>query len=304
MQPNNTNNKWKIFGIVVGFLCLICVVIGGIGYFYASNQPPSTITSGSGYYIRWTKVYYLGGFPSTAFEIEGADVSTFEILDEAQVYARDKNQVYFHGHPIPGADSATFELLESPYSRDKNHVYVSDVIHSNDPANFEFVNGYLMRDSEHIYWSQEIISDDPSNLIIIDDLGFYTYWKDSKNIFINGSPIEAANIETFEIIADAYSHDATYVFYHTEIISQADVTTFEVLEPPYAKDNTAVFWMEQILPNADPQSFRILNVKFQCSADSQTAYYQGDPIPNFDPNIIPATSQVTNCDINGLYFSP
>src|SRR5688572_21346660 len=287
-----SNQKWKIFGIVLVFLCLICLFVGSIGYFYASNQPPSTLTSGSGYYIRWTKVYYLGGFPSTAFELEGADVSTFEILDEEQTYARDKNQVYYNGNVIPDADSATFELLESYYSRDKNNVYVSGNIFSTDSANFEFLRGNLMRDSQHIYWAAEIISDDPSNFTIIDDSTPTTYWKDSNYIFFNSSPIDTASMDTFEIIDDTYSRDDSNVFYRNDVISQADIASFEIIESPYSKDDFSVFFMENIIPDADPQTFQILNIKFQCSADAQTAFYQGDPIPNFDPNTIPSTSQV------------
>src|SRR5688572_17058880 len=269
-----SNQKWKIFGIVFVFLCLICLVVGSVGYFYAANQPPNRL-SDSGYYIRITKVYYYPGFGlSEPFEIEEADISTFEILDDYRGYAKDKNYVYLDGIPIPGADPATFELLEDPYSRDKSHVYLQDMILSNDPANFEFLPHGLMRDSQHVYWSDKIISDDPSNFVIIDDLGTTIYWKDSKNIFFDGSPIETANMDTFEIIDDTYSHDDIHVFYRTSIISQADMASFQVIESPYTKDDSSVFFMEHILPNADPQTFQILNIKFQCSADSQTAYYK------------------------------
>lgn len=297
-----SNNKWRIVGIVAGFLCLICVVIGGTGYFYFANLPPSVMED-SGYYIRLTKVYYKGGFPSSAFEIEGADVSTFEILDESQQYAIDKNHVYFNGFIIPDGDPTTFEVLESYYSRDKNHVYISGTVFTNDPANFEIVYGYIMRDSEHIYWSDTIISDDPTNIEIIEDLGFYTYWKNSTNIFINGSPIEDASMDTFEPIADAYSHDDTYIFYGDEILPQADVTSFQVLESPYTKDNTHVFWKANIIPNADPTTFIVWLANFECSADAQTAYYQDQPIPNFDPSTIPTDSRVIGCNNTEVILS-
>lgn len=297
-----SNNKWRIFGIALAFICLICLVLGGIGYFYFANLPPS-VMGDSGYYIRLTKIYYKGGFPSAPFELEEADKQTFEILDNYRGYAKDKNYVYLDGIPIPVADSTTFELLEDPYSRDKNHVYVSSSIHSNDPANFEIVYGYIMRDSQHIYWSDKIISDDPSNIEIIEDLGFYTYWRNSTNIFINGSPIEDANVDTFEPIADAYSHDDIYIFYGAEILPQADVTSFQFLESPYTKDNTYVFWKANIIPNADPTTFVVWLANFECSADAQTAFYQDQPIPNFDPSTIPADTQVIGCNNTEVILS-
>jgi hypothetical protein len=299
-----SNRKWKIFGIIFIFLCLICLVIGGIGYFYLSNQPPSTLTNDSGYYIRGSKVYYLGGFPSTAFEIYGADVNTFEILDEPQVYALDSNNVYFHGVLIPDADPATFELLDSPYSRDANHVYVSDSIHSNDPAHFEIVQGNVMRDSEHIYWSGEIISDNPEHLVIIGTWGFYTYLEDSDKVYINGEVIKYASPIGFGVLKDEYSRGETNVYYFDEMISMADAGTFEIIESPYSRTANFAFWKQNVILGADPKTFRVLNADFECSADSQTAFYQDQIIPNFDPNTIPTTSQVTNCDANGIYFSP
>lgn len=294
--------KRPLLTIIIVFLCL-CLSVLGIGFIYLSTLPPDPFQD-SGYYIRWTKVYYKGGFPSSAFELEGADVFTFEILDEQQQYARDKNHVYFNGTIIPEADSATFEFLGTYYSRDKNNVYISGVILSTDSPNFEFLPSNLMRDSQHIYWSDRIISDAPSHFTVIDDTGSTIYWKDSNYIFFNGSPIESANMDTFEIIDDIYSHDDVNVFYRTDAISQAEIASFEIIESPYSRDAQKVFFMENIIPDADPQTFRILNIKFQCSADSQTAFYQGDPIPNFDPNTIPGDAIVNNCDENGIYFSP
>lgn len=48
----------------------------------------------------------------------------------------------------------------------------------------------------------------------------------------------------------------------------------------------------------------VLNANFECSADVHFAFYQDQPISNVNPNSIPAETQVANCDINGIYFSP
>src|SRR5690606_32551325 len=155
-----SNNKWRIFAIAAGFICLVCLIVIVIGYFYVANLPPNPL-SDSGYYVRLTKVYYHPAFPASAFEIEEADIRTFEILDDSQGYAKDRNHVYLNGNVIPEANPATFELLEEQYTRDQNYVYLNERIFSNDPVNFEFLSSFLMRDSQHIYWSDKIISDDP-----------------------------------------------------------------------------------------------------------------------------------------------
>ena len=54
------------------------------------------------------QVYYLGY--KVAKVLEGADVSTFEIL--ADEYAKDKNHVYLHGKIVEGADPKTFKPYE------------------------------------------------------------------------------------------------------------------------------------------------------------------------------------------------
>jgi len=120
MKSNRT-----LITIIIVFLCL-CLVIGGIGYFYLANLPPNRL-SDSGYYIRITKVYYYPGFGlSEPFEIEGADRTTFEIITDQ--YAKDKSQVYFNGIAIPKAAPQTFRVLNEikNCAVDANHAYQRD----------------------------------------------------------------------------------------------------------------------------------------------------------------------------------
>ncbi len=285
------------------FLCLFLLCLGVTIWIYIQykNQPPSSLTNDSGYYIRGSKVYYLGGFPSDAFEIESANASKFHIIDTQ--YAVDDAHVYFTGSLISDADPSTFELLDSPFSSDARHVYVSGQIFSDDPSNFEIVEGNISRDSQHIYWSTEIISDDPVNLAVLFSQDYYTYLKDSTTVFVNGGPIAGAEVDSFEVLAPGYGRDANQVYYFDQAMP-ADLNTFEILEIPYSLDSKSVFWMENIILDADPNTFRVLNANFECSADSTHAYYQDQLIPNFVPNSIPADSQVTNCDSAGIYFSP
>lgn len=93
-------------------------------------------------------------------ELQGADVSTFEVLHPEQIenVAKDKNQVYFRDQVVPGADAATFEFLsecfDSDYYRERDHTYYAKdknvayyvdnmakefrVIRTKDLSNFHF----------------------------------------------------------------------------------------------------------------------------------------------------------------------
>lgn len=125
-----------IIGSIFTFLCLILLALSVFVYLYVQDQPPNRL-SDSGYYIRRTRVFYYPGFGlSEPFEIEGADVNTFEILDELGRYAKDKRHAYFQGMIIPGADPQSFYLLNANYtcSADASHVYHREnVIPNFDP---------------------------------------------------------------------------------------------------------------------------------------------------------------------------
>lgn len=83
-------------------------------------------------------------------EIKNADFDSFEVFDENNKYAKDKNSVYFGfvrtfcpdcywfvadpEKKIEGADPKTFEILEDGYARDKNNCYKSG-----EPIDCEFL---------------------------------------------------------------------------------------------------------------------------------------------------------------------
>ena len=65
-----------------------------------------------------------------------ADNDTFQVYSK-HGYAKDQNRVFFEGHEIEGAHSASFRIDEFEYARDENHVYLQGVIVQRaDPATF------------------------------------------------------------------------------------------------------------------------------------------------------------------------
>ncbi|MDR0264241.1 MAG: DKNYY domain-containing protein [Sphingobacterium sp.] len=56
-------------------------------------------------------------------QIPGADVSSFEVVDEKSNVSKDKNSYYYCSYRIPVKDYMTFEQIKGDYWKDKYHVY-------------------------------------------------------------------------------------------------------------------------------------------------------------------------------------
>lgn len=94
--------------------------------------------------------------------IEKADASSFQIIQFP--YSKDKNHVFYHEEVIEKADPKTFSVFEtSYYSKDKNYVFVyGKLLKDADVATFEPVNkkhSLLYKDKNHTYRGDEIVRD-------------------------------------------------------------------------------------------------------------------------------------------------
>ena len=72
-------------------------------------------------------------------EIKNADLRTFYPLDN--IYAKDKNRVYYNSIPLEKADPKTIEVLDNlgnyGYGKDKNHVYYwGKILKGENPQDF------------------------------------------------------------------------------------------------------------------------------------------------------------------------
>lgn len=129
------------------------------------NKAPNSLFEAAGYHVRGDKVYYLSALPGKAFEI-AADAASFKAFDTT--YAKDRSNAYFDGHPIPGADATSFDVLDrSGFAKDRNHVYQLDRPISDDPGHFELIDGGLSKDTAAVYWTDgSVLSDDPAHFAI------------------------------------------------------------------------------------------------------------------------------------------
>lgn len=161
------------------------------------------------YRVEEDGVYYSG-------QKTQIDKKTFELLPSGRFeYAKDKNNVYYNGIKIPGADSATI-IGMGLFAKDKNNVY---------------------------YKGNEIKDADP-NTIKISGL----YSKDKNNVYFENIKLSGADKETFEVFSYDYvamipqtgytyfAKDSNNTYCGREILELVDVKTFQVTDYNKAKD--------------------------------------------------------------------
>jgi hypothetical protein len=283
-------------------IAAVCLVAVALLPACSRNKAPNSLFDTAGYQVRGDKVYYLSAFPGKASEI-AADAASFKAFDAT--YAKDRTNAYFDGHPIPGADATSFDVLNrSGFAKDRNHIYQLDRPISDDPAHFELIDGGLSKDTAAVYWTDgSVLSDDPAHFAIVSNNDHYLYTKDSHSIHVNGNPIPDADPATFHVLQGAYAQDGRRIFYFTDPIIGADALSFRPLDGPYAGDARRVYWMGKAIDGAEPATFRVLNAAFECSADAARAYYRQTVIAGADPRTFPSGRAVTNCTEASISFT-
>ena len=84
--------------------------------------------------------------------IKDADPASFIILSDS-AYAKDKTRVYRLGTAIKEADPDSFELFgDTDFSKDKNNVYYAGILSAADTESFEILNSPYARDKNHFYF--------------------------------------------------------------------------------------------------------------------------------------------------------
>lgn len=289
MHRKSTAALWLILAVIL----LSC----------SRNGPPNSLFDRAGYHVSDNKVYYLSAFPGRAVEVADADPASFRALDST--YGTDESHVFINGAVLPGADAASFALLDrAGLAMDRDHVYQRDRVISDDPAHFELLDGELARDRHTVFWSDgSVLSDDPAHFAIVSNADHYLYTRDGSTVHVNGNPIQGADPATFHVLQGAYARDERRVFYFDQPVADANLPSFRLFEGPYAADSSRVYWMGTLIEGADPATFRVLNADFECSADDRRAYYRQTVIAGADPQTFPPGRAVTNCSDTSISFA-
>lgn len=204
-----------------------------------------------------TNIYYLGD------KIPGADAKTFSILNNNQL-SKDKNHLYYMNEVVEGIDGNTFSVLDFIHYKDKNYVYMLISYPKCDNAQLTESGGvecngelyfFLSKANRNAalnipkdsvqqagpissailltsiypreYTALKRIHADPETFEVVDQDRSSYYTKDANNVFINGTAIEDASPEYFQVSRNTgYAYDNNHVFYEGKLIEDADPETF------------------------------------------------------------------------------
>lgn len=222
-----------------------------------SKPDAGSFQTTGGYQIRqrygWDKndVYYAGRL------IPGADGQSFKVLNDW--YAADKNQAYYAGKPIEGVDPATFTLMEYDYAMDKHAVYKEGVasLTGINTASLENIGDSFIKDSSRVW-----------------------YWHD-------GEPLQGVNAEKFrQIDWSSYGTDGERIYLGSKLIEGAHVPTFSLEEALcFGYDKYRVYYWGEPIPGADPKTFQSLsdhqndeNPGERWAKDKNFVYYAGEDV--------------------------
>jgi hypothetical protein len=214
-------------------------------------------------------------------KLKGADPETFVIFDQ-KGYAKDKNQVYFAGTVVPGADASSFEVLRvgeydfATYGQDANQIFSGgEIVAEADPETFELMThaGYA-KDAHSAFHNGMLISgaDVTTFETFSDDLA-----KDANDYYTRENPIQVCDMKTFTRTQDraagtiwGYDSECYYTLYQKRPIT--DPGTFEVLSHSVAKDAANVYVFEETIEGADPATFVLVDEWEVAARDKNRCY--------------------------------
>ncbi len=170
------------------------------------------------YLITIGKACEIGGAGLNV--IEDVDVDSFKSVNSHK-YFKDKYNVYFQNGEfvtIEGADPNSFEVLDWPYSKDKNYVFSgNEIVEGADSETFEHMwNTRYAKDKINAYyfWGEIIEGADANSFEGLD----YYYAKDKNNAYFENTAIQGADSATFEVIDYEHTKDKNNEYYLGEII--------------------------------------------------------------------------------------
>ncbi|AWH88713.1 DKNYY domain-containing protein [Limnobaculum parvum] len=266
--------------------------------------------TGAAYYAVENGGVYYHNSMGMSIKIEGADAETFKTVPNGKaakpyerfdIYATDKNHVYFYEKPLPDVSPQGFMLIPNVYAMVKNnqHVYYQQdgkhlILEDMDPATIVVVSPQLMKDKRFVYlrippnrMPQKIEGVDSASFEAI--LGT-PYIKDATQVFYRPDdnsehylPIVQADPASFRVDNPdpSYSRDASHIFFHGKVIAGADVKTFrQLMASQYNLDANYVYFNNLRINDADPASFEILGNGY--ARDAQALFFQDKKIPDAD----------------------
>lgn len=299
----------KVFmwiGTVVLVITVLYILVFAAFAFYVSN--PSTHKAraynskiSNQYYLQEGKVTFVRNgnfFQLGGTEIEGADLNTFEVIDES--YAKDINYIYYDGKPVAGANPSSVALITSEINTSSvNSGYLisggkvfcyGKIIEGADPESFSYLLGSYAMDKDYLYYYVDIKIIREAIPKAISNAST-RYIRHGEQVLYQGHVI-SNEANSFEIISDEYSKDSFHVYSHGTIVESMVPDSFTVITPYYRKDKNQAYFFNNPIRESDPDTFKVLNDAI--SKDQKNIYYNGNIIQN------KKTSEISRSDADEL----
>ena len=138
--------------------------------------------------------------------ISNGEAATFEALRSS--YGRDKSHVYVNGALLPGADAASFELLDCPgFAKDRRTSINTIARSATTRANSNCSTATWRKTAKSSNWSAgSVLSNDPEHFAVISAADHYLFTKDGQTVHVNGNPIPDADPATNPKSCTALTH--------------------------------------------------------------------------------------------------
>lgn len=202
---------------------------------------------------------------NTMLRIEGANPDTFEVIDYD--WSRD-DKLYFYNYQAVAVDHASFEILNTICSKDKNSVYLHNQeeirTSSIDVASIQVVDEHYVADKDYLYSYSNWIENMEEALLKIPVKDFETitvmkhdYLLVDDRVYHDNQLMPMADRASFKLWKDTYyAADKNHIYYAERPIEGVDLETFHVYDyQVYAKDKNQVYYDGKVLEGVDLETF-------------------------------------------------
>ena len=296
-----------------------------------------------GYYAKDARnAYYIHTFRIIRIKkIYTRDLEGFWGLDD--LYAVDSDYVYGRGVKRENSDPNTIQELGHGYWGDKNNIYYDGkILEGADPETFLVIGGNMYAtDKYNLFWNGQLWNHFKDRITAreikefikqnkhlkgywwkLKDLGRLReygasfdgqegYFIQDNNVFWEGSLLKHADYKTFEILNHFYAKDARYVYYTDRRLMKADVKSFKVIEDAleaedynhglFARDKQYFYFKGAIDKKINARTYKVLNRYY--SRDRNHVYYlMNRIIRNADPKTFEVIDGKHARDANRQYI--
>ena len=130
-------------------------------------------------------------------KINNADAASFEVVDS--IYSKDKNSVYYRGVKLEGIEPSTLAIFTCGYAKDASKVFrvmydgTMTLMDVSDPSSFTmFENGCYAKDKNFVYYKGNKI--DGADVVSFEIGTYGTEVRDKNTRYLSGRAVKAGEL--------------------------------------------------------------------------------------------------------------